>query len=161
VAPRGLRESPPQRLGTIAVAFLDTPEAAQALDTAAALAERAGARLRLVSVMPRPAEVYLPVIGRDAEEAFVARSRELFRRALDDALARVGGRVEAEAELLEGAAVDTLATLDRRDADLLVCGSRAYGPLRRVLLGGVSSRLLRRSALPLLVVPRSGHAAES
>jgi nucleotide-binding universal stress UspA family protein len=161
VAPRGLRESPPQRLGTIAVAFLDTPEAAQALDTAAALAERAGARLRLVSVMPRPAEVYLPVIGRDAEEAFVARSRELFRRALDDALARVGGRVEAEAELLEGAAVDTLATLDRRDADLLVCGSRAYGPLRRVLLGGVSSRLLRRSALPLLVIPRSGHAPES
>jgi nucleotide-binding universal stress UspA family protein len=161
VAPRGLRESPPQRLGTIAVAFLDTPEAAQALDAAVALAERAGARLRLVSVMPRPAEVYLPVIGRDAEEAFVARSRELFRRALDDALARVGGRVEAEAELLEGAAVDTLATLDRRDADLLVCGSRAYGPLRRVLLGGVSSRLLRRSALPLLVVPRSGHAAES
>jgi nucleotide-binding universal stress UspA family protein len=160
VAPRGLREAP-QRLGAIAVAFLDTPEAAQALDTAAALAERAGARLRLVSVMPRPAEVYLPVIGRDAEEAFVARSRELFRRALDDALARVGGRVEAEAELLEGAAVDTLATLDRRDADLLVCGSRAYGPLRRVLLGGVSSRLLRRSALPLLVVPRSGHAPES
>jgi nucleotide-binding universal stress UspA family protein len=161
VAPRGLRESPPQRLGTIAVAFLDTPEAAQALDAAVALAERAGARLRLVSVMPRPAEVYLPVIGRDAEEAFVARSRELFRRALDDALARVGGRVEAEAELLEGEAVDTLATLDRRDADLLVCGSRAYGPLRRVLLGGVSSRLLRRSALPLLVVPRSGHAPES
>jgi nucleotide-binding universal stress UspA family protein len=161
VAPRGLRESPPQRLGTIAVAFLDTPEAGQALDAAVALAERAGARLRLVSVMPRPAEVYLPVIGRDAEEAFVARSRELFRRALDDALARVGGRVEAEAELLEGEAVDTLATLDRRDADLLVCGSRAYGPVRRVLLGGVSSRLLRRSALPLLVVPRSGHASES
>jgi nucleotide-binding universal stress UspA family protein len=161
VAPRGLRESPPQRLGTIAVAFLDTPEAAQALDAAVALAERAGARLRLVSVMPRPAEVYLPVIGRDAEEAFVARSRELFRRALDDALARVGGRVEAEAELLEGEAVDTLATLDRRDADLLVCGSRAYGPVRRVLLGGVSSRLLRRSALPLVVVPRSGHASES
>jgi nucleotide-binding universal stress UspA family protein len=161
VAPRGLRESPPQRLGTIAVAFLDTPEAAQALDAAVALAERAGARLRLVSVMPRPAEVYLPVIGRDAEEAFVARSRELFRRALDNALARVGGRVEAEAELLEGEAVDTLATLDRRDADLLVCGSRAYGPLRRVLLGGVSSRLLRRSALPLLVVPRSGPAPES
>jgi len=74
-------------------------------------------------------------------------------------LDRVGERVAAEAELLEGNVVDTLATLDRRDADLLVCGSRAYGPLRRVLLGGVSSRLLRRSALPLLVVPRAGDAA--
>jgi nucleotide-binding universal stress UspA family protein len=156
VAPRGLRESPPERLATIAVAYLDTPDAGHALQVAVALAERVGARLLLVSVMPRPGEVHLPVIGRDAEEAFVASSREAFRRALDDGLARVGGRVEAAAQLLEGGAVDTLATLDPRDADLLVCGSRAYGPLRRVLLGGVSSRLLRRAALPLLVVPRAG-----
>jgi nucleotide-binding universal stress UspA family protein len=159
VAPRGLREAPPERLAVIAVAFLDTPDAGHALEVAAGLAERVGARLRLVSVMPRPAEVYLPVVGRDAEEAFVASSRELFRRALDEALDRVGERVAAGAELLEGNVVDTLATLDRRDADLLVCGSRAYGPLRRVLLGGVSSRLLRRSALPLLVVPRAGDVA--
>jgi nucleotide-binding universal stress UspA family protein len=159
VAPRGLREAPPERLAVIAVAFLDTPDAGHALEVAAGLAERVGARLRLVSVMPRPAEVYLPVVGRDAEEAFVASSRELFRRALDEALDRVGERVAAEAELLEGNVVDTLATLDRRDADLLVCGSRAYGPLRRVLLGGVSSRLLRRSALPLLIVPRAGDVA--
>ena len=159
VAPRGLREAPPQQLAVIAVAFLDTPDAGHALEVAAGLAERVGARLRLVSVMPGPAEVYLPVVGRDAEEAFVASSRELFRRALDEALDRVGERVAAEAELLEGNVVDTLATLDRRDADLLVCGSRAYGPLRRVLLGGVSSRLLRRSALPLLVVPRAGDVA--
>ena len=107
------------------------------------------------------AEVFLPVVGRDAEEAFVASTREAFQRALDDALSRVGDRVEATAELLEGDVVDTLATLDRRDADLLVCGSRAYGPLRRVLLGGVSSRLLRRAALPLVVVPRSGEAGQT
>jgi nucleotide-binding universal stress UspA family protein len=156
VAPRGLRESPPERLATIAVAYLATPEAGHALEVAVALAERVGARLLLVSVMPRPGEVRLPVIGRDAEAAFVASSREAFRQALDDGLARVGNRVEAAAELLEGGVVDTLATLDPRDADLLVCGSRAYGPLRRVLLGGVSSPLLRRAALPLLVVPRAG-----
>jgi nucleotide-binding universal stress UspA family protein len=160
VAPRGLRERPPDGLGTIAVAYVGTPEAARALEAAVDLAGRMGARLRLVSVMPRPAEIFMPVVGRDAEEAFMARTRELFRGALDDALARVGGRVEATAELLEGEVVDTLATLDRRDADLLVCGSRAYGPLRRVLLGGVSSRLLRRAALPLVVVPRSGEAAD-
>jgi nucleotide-binding universal stress UspA family protein len=160
VAPRGLRDAPPERLGRIAVAYLDTPEAGHALDVAVGLAERVGARLRLVTVMPRPAEVYLPVVGRDAEEAFVASSREMFRQGLAGGLARVDGRVEADAELLEGDVVDTLATLDRRDADLLVCGSRAYGPLRRVLLGGVSSRLLRRSALPLLVVPRTGDAPE-
>ena len=159
VAPRGLREDPPPALRTIAVAFLDTPEAHAALDFAAALAQRSGARLRLLSVLPSRAEVFAPVVGRDAEAAFASRAREVFQAALDHALAGLGGRVEATGELLEGDVVDALATLDRRDADLLVCGSRGYGPIRRVLLGGVSSRLLRRAACPLLVVPRRDEPA--
>jgi hypothetical protein len=32
------------------------------------------------------------------------------------------------------------------EVDVLCCGSRGYGPARRVLLGGVSSRLVRRRA---------------
>jgi nucleotide-binding universal stress UspA family protein len=159
VAPRGLREDPPPALRTIAVASLDTPEAHEALDFAAALAQRSGARLRLLSVLPSRAEVFAPVVGRDAEAAFASRAREVFQAALDHALAGLGGRVEATGELLEGDVVDALATLDRRDADLLVCGSRGYGPIRRVLLGGVSSRLLRRAACPLLVVPRRDEPA--
>ena len=40
------------------------------------------------------------------------------------------------------------ATWSRRwseldDVDVLFCGSRGYGPARRVLLGGVSTRLVR------------------
>jgi nucleotide-binding universal stress UspA family protein len=159
VAPRGLREDPPAGVGTVAVAFVDTPEAHEALAVAAALARRASARLRLLSVVPSPAEVLAPVIGRDAEAAFAARAREVFRRALDEALAGLPGGVGATGELLEGDVVDALATVDRRDADLLVCGSRGYGPIRRVLLGGVSSRLLRRAACPLLVVPRRDEPA--
>jgi nucleotide-binding universal stress UspA family protein len=37
---------------------------------------------------------------------------------------------------------------------LLVVGSRGYGPLRAVLLGSVSSALVRSAASPLVVVPR-------
>jgi nucleotide-binding universal stress UspA family protein len=33
-------------------------------------------------------------------------------------------------------------------------GSRGYGPIRRVLLGGVSSRLMRHLDVPAVVVPR-------
>jgi nucleotide-binding universal stress UspA family protein len=43
-----------------------------------------------------------------------------------------------------------------RDVDLLVCGSRGYGPVRRVLLGTVSSALVRQASVPTLVVPRAG-----
>jgi nucleotide-binding universal stress UspA family protein len=39
---------------------------------------------------------------------------------------------------------------------VMFCGSRGYGPARRVLLGGVSARLLRRARRPIVVVPRSG-----
>jgi nucleotide-binding universal stress UspA family protein len=39
---------------------------------------------------------------------------------------------------------------------VVVCGSRGYGPVRRVLLGGVSSRVVRHSWVPVLAVPRRG-----
>ena len=40
------------------------------------------------------------------------------------------------------------------DLDLLVVGSRAQGPVRRLLLGSTSARLVREARCPVLVVPR-------
>jgi nucleotide-binding universal stress UspA family protein len=42
-----------------------------------------------------------------------------------------------------------------RDLDLLVVGSRGYGPVRHALLGSVTSELMKAAACPVLVVPRS------
>ena len=95
-----------------------------------------------------------PIIGRDAEEAFLATVREDARAALDKAVASLPAGVEASEELLEGDTVDELAALDEHEVDLLVCGSRGYGPVRRVLLGGVLRKLIRRAACPVVVVPR-------
>ena len=39
--------------------------------------------------------------------------------------------------------------------DLLVCGSRGYGPLRRVLLSSVSRPLSHMARCPLVVLPRA------
>jgi hypothetical protein len=38
--------------------------------------------------------------------------------------------------------------------DLLVCGSRGYGPARAVLLGGVSRRVAAEASCPVIVLPR-------
>jgi len=62
--------------------------------------------------------------------------------------------VRASGHLLTGDVVDVLAELGPDDVDVLFCGSRGYGPVRRVLLGGVSSRLVRRARSPVAVVPR-------
>jgi nucleotide-binding universal stress UspA family protein len=42
-----------------------------------------------------------------------------------------------------------------RELDLLVVGSRGYGPVRHALLGSVTSELLKAAACPVLVIPRS------
>jgi nucleotide-binding universal stress UspA family protein len=53
--------------------------------------------------------------------------------------------------------VDALAAASA-EIDLLVCGSRGYGPLRSVLVGGVSDRLTRQAPCPVIVVPRGAVA---
>jgi len=42
--------------------------------------------------------------------------------------------------------------------DLLMVGSRSYGPFARTLLGSVSSTLIHTAPCPVLVVPRPHHA---
>ena len=42
--------------------------------------------------------------------------------------------------------------------DVLVLGSRRFGPLRSALLGSVSSPLIDRAACPVVIVPRGVHA---
>ena len=76
------------------------------------------------------------------------------RAALEKALASSARRGRGGEELLEGDTVDALAALDDHEFDLLVCGSRGYGPLRRVLLGGVLRKLIRRAACPVVIMPR-------
>jgi nucleotide-binding universal stress UspA family protein len=154
VAPRGHRErSVEARVTRIGVAYVDAPEARVALNVAAGLVRETNAALTLYTVVAPRAEIFAPVAGRDAEEAFMGAVRDAARAALDEALASLP--FEAADELLEGDVVDELAALDDHECDLLVCGSRGYGPVRRVLLGGVARKLTRRAACPVMVVPRA------
>ena len=155
VAPRGMHERPPDLpIRRVGVAYVDSPEAREALRSAGEWAAATGATLTLYTVVAPRAEVVAPIIGRDAELSFLKSVREAAQTALDEALTALPEGVSATGELLEGDVVDELASLDERDVDVLVCGSRGYGPVRRVLLGGVVRRLSRRAACPLIVVPR-------
>ena len=64
----------------------------------------------------------------------------------------------SSATLLTGDAAELLAEHSRH-VDLLVTGSRGYGPARAVLAGGVSGRLLRSAQCPVVVVPRGVEAS--
>ncbi|HLL67832.1 MAG TPA: universal stress protein [Micromonosporaceae bacterium] len=154
VAPAGMRERPAPDVTRVGVAYLDTRDAVAALDVASRLAARTAAELRLYTVVAAPAEVVMPVIGVDAEQAFTATAREAYQAVLDSAIAAMPAACNATGHLLTGDVVEKLADLDTDDIDVLFCGSRGYGPARRVLLGGVSSRLVRRARSPVVIVPR-------
>ncbi|HEY7271899.1 MAG TPA: universal stress protein [Actinoplanes sp.] len=152
VAPAEM-ETPPGTLGRIGVAYIDTPDGRAALDEAVRLARRTGTPIRLFTVVAE-ADASLPfLIGDDAERAFLHTARETFEESLARAAESVPD-LEVDWEIRSGNVVETLSELD--DVDVLFCGSRGYGPGRRVLLGGVSTRLVRGARRPLVVVPRSG-----
>ena len=59
--------------------------------------------------------------------------------------------------LLTGSLVDSRPADALAEASgafgLLVCGSRGYGPVRTLLLGGTSHALVRKAGCAVLVVP--------
>ena len=153
-------------LQSVGVAYTESPEGEQALRAAAGLTARAGgAKLRVITVLREEAgTLAAPRAGERAAEVLpeeiAARHNLSARGAVDAALADAGSGVDAEIELVYGDPAEALigftATLD-----LLVMGSRAYGPHRAVMLGGVSRRVTAAAGCPVIVLPRGAERALS
>jgi nucleotide-binding universal stress UspA family protein len=156
VAPRGYRRREETGLRRIGVAFVDTPDGHEAVRHAADLAARSGLPLTLFSVVTVHHTWFVPEAVRPEEETVPVEVRKEYQEALDRALGGLPDGVQATGELLYGEVVDELSMVGERGVDLLVCGSRGYGPVRRVLLGTVSSALVRQASVPVLVAPRGG-----
>lgn len=147
-APRGYAAEQHGPFRTIAVAYDDTPEAKAALARAEALALACRATIVVFTVSGPPAVVpgatgYTPAIPPEAG-AIVTRTV----KSVDERVAATGRALSG----VPGAAI--VEACEEAGADLLVAGSRSYGPVLRVLLGSVSTQLMHRAPCPVLVVPR-------
>jgi nucleotide-binding universal stress UspA family protein len=151
LAPLGYAERARQ-LNTVGCGFDGLDESRRALEWAAKLARRAGAVLRVVAVHEPVAFSHVPTGALSGESANQALRRTL-RTRLDEALAQIGSDVQTDAVFSEGGAVQRLERAAEQ-VDLLVVGSRGYGPLRAVLLGSVSGQLIATARAPIVVVPR-------
>lgn len=150
VAPRGIRDRNLAPLTDVGCAYLPTPEGAHALRQAAVLAHLSGGRLKVYTVPPQGVHRSTEKLPRDQVQAQGQRLRDAATAAVEE----LPGDPQASVHVLEGSVVQALSALDEEDCQVLVCGSRGYGPVGRVLLGGVSSRLVRSAATPVLLVPR-------
>lgn len=144
------RPAAERSLKRIGVAYDGSPEAKAALQQAVALAQPAGARVVPVSIV----DLRTPTTIAYGYEQYVDAVRELAALELKEAGAVVRASGDVESIKREGDPAAELAHVSG-DVDLLVAGSRGYGPLKRVLLGSVTTRLVREAEGPLLLLPRS------
>lgn len=148
-APRGYAAEEHGPFRKIAVAYDGSPEAKAAVARAESLALACRATVVIFTVSTAPvivpgAVVYTPAIPPEADKIVTQTVRE------------VDERVAATGRQLSGVPGEALAKACEEDGiDLVVSGSRGYGPVTRVLLGSVSTQLLHKAPCPVLVVPRS------
>jgi nucleotide-binding universal stress UspA family protein len=148
VAPHGLAAAEWKAIQRIGVGFDSGPEAEQALALAATLASECGASLAVQTVVPTPVP-FADFTPYDSD--WLERSKEIAKEQLDSAITDLP--VEATGDVVVGLPVDELVELTHT-VDLLVLGSRAWGPVRRTVVGSTAAKLTHNAACPVLVLPR-------
>ena len=145
IAPRGYAGSEHPALGLIGAGFDGNDDSARAVAEALRLAKLMDAELELICVRP--------VLRWPVSPAGPA---ELSEQDIRERLERLAGPLDPDRVRLvidEGDPAEALARIGI-ELDLLIFGSRGYGPVRRALLGSTGTELMRVAPCPVLVVPR-------
>ena len=158
VAPRGIHAESVAP-ASIGVGFDGSQESRDALEVARELARSAGSSLHLLAA-GEPSEHLVPTAADGKPWPSVEEQRLASSEAMVSAAARAAAAagIDVRWEVVPGFSGDGLERLSER-VDLLVVGSRGFGPARRALLGSTADHLLHTAHCPLLVVPR-GAASE-
>jgi nucleotide-binding universal stress UspA family protein len=149
VAPKEYAQARHETLRDIAVGYDGSPESKAALRRAEALAERFNARIKILTVVKPPAAA--PVM---APGAYAPEYPPEPDRVIREGLGSVDPRLAAETARLDGNPALELIRACEEGVDLLVVGSRGYGPLARVLLGSVSRKVAQNAPCPVVAVRR-------
>jgi nucleotide-binding universal stress UspA family protein len=144
VAPHGYSDRP-DLLSEIGIAYDGSPESDRAVCVAKDAAAACGSRVSALYVIWLPLYVYGGPVGDRQDQ-------------IDEMMRYANERIEAlgdvEAHVAAGIPVEELAVFSEK-VDLLVVGSRGYGPLGRMIHGSTAQNLAREAHCPLLVVPRA------
>ena len=161
VAPKGYREGLADEPGIIGCGYDDSQSSQRALDAAHRIAAATGARLRVMRAFkPLASDVPPGSAAMGGRSAYNDSLQDRASEELDAAAAKLEGEPRAEAFFAVGDAGRILVE-ESEQLDLLLVGSRGYGPLHSVVVGGVAGRVVREAACPVIVLPRkAGHVEE-
>ena len=164
LAPRGYRLPSDTRLRRVTCAFSGSMQSRSAFNAAIQLSSRHGVPLRLTTFVVRDRQMYPSQVGYDAERLVAGQWRAQALEAQEKALATLPDNVaKVEARIVEGRDwEDALDSLPWEEGEVLVVGSSRLGPVARVFLGSNSTKIMRSSPVPVVVIPRGAdvHIAE-
>jgi nucleotide-binding universal stress UspA family protein len=133
-------------IAKVGVAYNGSPESEVALAKAKEVAAPTRATVEALEVVSIPSYAFTglvaPAIG-DTIDVMIAEANE-----------RMGRLPDVEGRAVYGLAGEELAAFGE-EVDILVVGSRSYGPVRRLVLGSTSDHLERHARCSLLVLPRA------
>ena len=144
IAPEG--HVPTSGISRIGIGWDGSPEAAEALRAAKAIAARTSATIEPLVVIPRQSLPY--------GEPIQHRWSDVAKQLTPEDRARLGGLEDLEGQVSYGSPGEELARFSKQ-VDLLIVGSRNSGPVGRLFTGSTSNYLARHPSCPLLVYPRS------
>lgn len=139
----------------IIVAVDLSPASAKVIEAAHGVAELTGVSVYVLHVVETGPD-YIPYAdASDAEREKVSEDFPVEHDALQTLANKLqDDGLDATAVLLCGPAVETtLAEADRLGAGLIVVGTHGHAAFYDVLIGSYSAGIIRKSKLPVLVVP--------
>ena len=164
LAPRGYRAAG-SGLHRITCAFSGTEESAELLTATAGWANRLAVPLRIATFGVRGQTMYPSGVGYRAEDAVLdewSRQAETAQYRATERMRRLD-TLPPDFESVIGTGPGWHEALDdvpwERD-EILVVGSTAVGPIKRVFVGSNAIRVVRHSPVPVLVVPGAQVAVE-
>lgn len=154
ISPRGYRGSKSGGLTRITAAYSGTPDTLHVVERVAALDERLGVPMRVITFAVRGRTMYPPEVGLHAEDSILdqlaAHAREALSQLKADGV--VGDDVDLQVATGNGWD-EALDDADWQDGDLLAIGTSPIGGIARVFLGSRGSKIMRHSPVPVLVLP--------
>ena len=153
VVPYGFRTQRNAPIRRIGVAYDGSAEAKNALGAGVAATRALGAELDVITVIPSDVYSAPALMGGPSVIVVAGDVATDIRHDLDETVAALPGDLQTKGVVLEGRPWRALAEASD-DLDLLFVGSRGYGPLRAVILGGTSGPLLREAHCPVVALPR-------
>ncbi len=114
-------------------------------------------KIRLLHVAEPPPEFLGEKFGPPVERELRAEVMKKHHKKLDELAASLSKEgFDVKPIIVQGATIETIIEqAEKGEADIIILGSHGKGPLAKIVMGSATEGVIRKSKIPVLVIPHS------